>query len=272
MNARPLPSPLYLLLFAAVALAAALLLRPADERQPISRWRPGESAAAPAPIAAEAVPVGVVAMQADDGLYAAERAELSAELDRALGYVSGRFGGALSGPVTAALLNEAGCGLSGIAYTDIRVVQVSTCQSIERGRAVAILAHELVHQLQQDRYGQPHLSADLILLEGMATWGAGEYWLGGHPDFRSYVRAQRDAGVLYPLATHYSGLGIGAMNALYYQWASFVEFLIQTYGRDRLDQVYVTGRGAPGSADYAAGYGKGLDELEREWLAWLDQG
>lgn len=269
MNARPLPSPLYLLLFAAVALAAALLLRPADERQPISRWRPGESAAAPAPIAAEAVPVGVVAMQADDGLYAAERAELSAELDRALGYVSGRFGGALSGPVTAALLNEAGCGLSGIAYTDIRVVQVSTCQSIERGRAVAILAHELVHQLQQDRYGQPHLSADLILLEGMATWGAGEYWLGGAGSFREFVRPWLQAGEEIPLAESYVGRPISDMNKLYYEWASFVEFLIDTYGRDKFDQLYLTGDNSPASADYLGVYQKQFWDLEAEWRAWV---
>jgi hypothetical protein len=218
------------------------------------------------------VPAGALVVQVDEALYAGQRAELEAELARTLAYVSERFAGSLAAPVTAHLVAEGGCGLSGIAYTDIRVVQVATCDGIERGRAVAILAHEFVHQLQQDRYGERHLSADLILSEGMATWGAGEYWLGGHPDFRSYVRAQRAAGTLYPLATHYSGLGIGAMNALYYQWASFVEFLVQTHGREQLDQLYLTGHGDPGSADYAGVYGVGLDALEREWLLWLDGG
>ena len=73
-----------------------------------------------------------------------------------------------------------------------------------------------MHQLQQDRYGSQHLSADLILSEGMATWGAGVYWLGEHPDFRRYVRAQRTNGISYPLATHYAGRGVAVMNALYY--------------------------------------------------------
>jgi hypothetical protein len=166
---------------------------------------------------------------------------------------------------------DSGCGLHGIAYTDVRDVQAFTCNDISRDRAVAIMAHEFVHQLEQDRYGPPHLSSDLILAEGAATWGAGEYWLGGKPDFRSYVRDQRANGLFYPLATDYNGLGITAMNALYYQWASFVEYLIGAYGRDKFDAVYVTGGSAPGAADYAGVYGKGLDALEREWKAWLDQ-
>jgi hypothetical protein len=260
-----------LLVVAAMAVAVLVLLRPAREGEQVSRWGAAPAAApAPAPIQAEAAPVGQLVVQVDDGLYPEERAELESELALALAYASARFDGALSGPVTARLA-AGGCGLGGIAYTDIRVVQVSTCNDIPRGRAVAILAHEFVHQLQQDRYGPRHLQADLLLSEGLATYGAGEYWLGGRPDFRSYVREQIPPAARYPLATHYSGLGIGAMNTLYYQWASFVEFLLQTYGREKLDALYVSGAGAPGSADYPGVYGRPLSELEREWVAWLDR-
>jgi len=261
----------HLLLLCALCAAALLLLRGEPRRPIVSTW-PG---AASAPIAGDAAPEAPAAqialvVQVDDGLYPDERAELEAEVRRALVYSSGRFASQLSAPVTAAVRDDGGCGLSGIAYTDIRVVEVHTCQGIARGRAVAILAHEFGHQLAQDRYGPAHLSADLMLSEGIATWAAGEYWLAGHADFRSYVRAQHDSGVLYPLATHYSGLGVGAMNALYYQWASFIEFLLQRDGREKLDRLYVSGAGAPGSADYQGVYGVGLDQLEREWLAWLD--
>ena len=272
MNARSLPPLTHMLLLAALAAGALFVLRPSAQEGPISRWRPGGEQAPQIEAEAAPVPAGELAIQVDDGLYPTERPELTGDLNQALVYVSGRFGGGLSGPVTVSVLSDSGCGLSGIAYTDVRAVQVSSCPDIARGRAVAILAHEFVHQLQQDRYGPPHLSADMILLEGMATWGAGAYWLGGQPDFRSYVREQRAAGTLYPLATSYSGLGIGAMNALYYQWASFVEFLVQAYGREQLDRVYVTGHGDPGSADYAGVYGKDLGALEQEWLAWLDGG
>ena len=61
------------------------------------------------------------------------------------------------------------------------------------------------------------------------------------------------------------------MNALYYEWASFVDFLITTYGREQFDRLYVSGGGgAPGGADYAGVYGKELHALEAEWIAWLD--
>jgi hypothetical protein len=258
-----------LLLIAAACVAAFFVLRPAEQPPLVSSWRAG----AAAPIAGQAAPQPAVGLtvQADPGLYEAERAELDAEIQRALAYVSQRFGAPPAEAVTAALLNDAGCGLSGVAYTDIRVMKVFTCPSITRDRAVAIMAHEFVHQLQQDRYGQRHLSADLILSEGMATWGAGSYWLAGEPDFRSYVRRQRANGSFYPLATHYSGLGVGAMNTLYYQWASFVEFLLERDGRAKLDQLYLSGAGAPGSADYMGVYGVGLDVLEHEWLVWLER-
>jgi hypothetical protein len=177
-----------------------------------------------------------------------------------------------SGPsarFTAVIDRDDGCGLRGIAYTDVRQMHVFTCPGIPRARAVAIMAHEFTHQLEQDRYGDAHMRSDLILSEGAATWAAGEYWLGGQPDFRSYVREQRRAGTYYPLATDYSGLGVGAMNALYYEWASFVEYLIGAYGREQFDRLYVSGQGAIGSSDYAGVYGKPLGALEQEWLAWL---
>ncbi|GAB4202265.1 MAG: hypothetical protein OHK0022_25290 [Roseiflexaceae bacterium] len=231
---------------------------------------PAQQANPPAPIAGVAVQVADFDLSVDPGLYAGQHEALASEVQQALAYVTQRFGSAPSGRFTVAVIQEPGCGIHGLAYTDRRVVQVFTCPSIERRRAVAILAHEIVHQLAHDRYGQPHLSADLILAEGVATWGAGSYWLGGQPDFRAFVRAQRAAGQFYPLATHYQGRSIAAMNALYYQWASFVDFLIATYGRERFDQLYVSGNSAPGSANYQGIYGKPLDALEREWIDWLD--
>jgi len=258
---------------AILALVACVALFLFAQPQPLvlSRWSP-VSPSVPT-IGAVAVPVADVSplnIVVNEGLYVDERDRLDQDARRAYAYVAARFGSELMSPLTVAFIQDAGCALSGIAYTDIRRVQVFTCNAIGRERAIAILAHEYVHQLQQDRYGSRHLSADLILSEGMATWGAGVYWLGEHPDFRRYVRAQRANGISYPLATHYAGRGVAVMNALYYQWASFVEFLIDRYGRERLDAVYVTGAGTPGSADYRAVYGKDLATLEQEWIAWLE--
>lgn len=276
MKLGSLPSPIYALVVAAISLAVlALLWWPRGAEQPLSTWTRAMPPAAveirgAAVAQAPAVAAGTLDMQVADGLYADQRDQLQADLYQALQYVAQRFGSGLTSGVTASVLRADGCGLHGIAYTDVRNVQVYSCDSITRGQAVAILAHEFIHQLAQDRYGSAHLHADLILSEGVATWAAGQYWLAGKPNFRVYVRDQRRAGLTYPLATHYQGLGVGAMNTLYYQWASFVEFLIDTYGRESFDRLYVSGAGDPGSADYTGVYQKGLPELEQEWSAWID--
>ena len=271
------------LIIVALALLGVLMLilRPGDSAQRlVSHWQPlppltapepqaqQPGAPAPAPIAGDARPLDQFDIQVDDGLPR-QRAALNSE-QAALGYVVGRFGSGPGARFTAMVLNQGDCGLHGISYTDIRQVQVFSCPGIARDRAVAIMAHEYAHQLEQDRYGPAHMSADLILSEGAATWAAGKYWLGGAPSFRAFVHAQRSKGTYYPLATDYNGLGIGAMNALYYEWASFVEFLVNTYGREQFDRLYVSGGGAIGAADYAGVYGKPLAALEQEWLAWLD--
>jgi hypothetical protein len=285
MRANTLPRPLLML---PIALISALVLwwsvAPSQSTQRlISRWRPNNMLTRPesplqSPTLAPADALNGVAqplaggqfdLSVDDGLYADQREQLAAELASALAYVSTRFGSGPSQRFRAAVQIDGGCGLHGIAYTDVRTLQTFTCDGISRDRAVAIMAHEFVHQLEQDRYGAAHLHSDTILAEGAATWGAGKYWLGDTPDFRTYVRNQRRSGVFYPLATDYNGLGIGAMNALYYQWASFVEYLVGAYGREKFDAVYVLGGSGIGSADYKAVYGKGLDVLEGEWQTWI---
>jgi len=232
---------------------------------------PQANNAPPAPITGNAVPSAQFDTIIEDGLYPNDHVAMTSDLRDAYAYVSERFGNGATSRFKAAITLEESCNLHGAAYTDERIVQVFSCNDLPRARAVAIMAHEFGHQLEQDRYGPAHLHSDMILSEGAATWAAGKYWLGGQPDFRSYVRDQRTSGLFYPLATNYNGLGIGAMNALYYQWASFVDFLITTYGREKFDQVYITGQSSPGSSDYARVYGKGLDALEQEWQAWLDR-
>jgi hypothetical protein len=60
------------------------------------------------------------------------------------------------------------------------------------------------------------------------------------------------------------------MNTLYYEWASFVEFLLERYGREKFDALYVSGSLEPGSADYTGIYDKALSTLEQEWKTWLN--
>lgn len=267
--------PLALVLVCAVVLLAILWLLAAPRGSSVSRWAGssgGQTLTGQAkPISGRMLPADSFVMAVDDGLYPDGREDLQTALGAAYAYVAGRFGAGASGQFTAAIHNQPDCGLHGLADTNARIVNVYTCPSIGSDRAVAIMAHEMVHQLAADRYGPPHLSADMILLEGLATWGAGSYWLGPYQTFRDYVRGEY-GDPPYALATNYAGLGVGAMNALYYEWASFVEFLIQTYGRASFDKLYVSGSSQPGTADYQGVYGKGLADLEAEWRAWLAQG
>jgi len=243
--------------------------------QPEGGVAPGAATPTPAPLVGDfsQAPVsGGLNIYTDEGLFGDEaRARLDAELARALAYVTERFGSSPSGQIDALISWEPGCALHGIAYTAERQTQVFTCPDLPRGRAVNIMAHEFVHQLAHDRYGDAHLSADMILLEGVATWGAGEYWLGGERSFGSMVRPWVEAGTALPLATSYIGRPVSDMNTLYYEWGSFVEFLVNVYGRDRFDALYVSGDGtqAPGASNYVGVYGKGLGELEQEWRAWV---
>lgn len=204
-------------------------------------------------------------------VYAAEQhAPLAADLAQALAYVAERTGMQPASRMQVAVIHRDNCALSGLAFTDQRVLQVFGCERTPPQRIVNIAAHEFVHQLAYDRYGAAHTQGDLAIREGLATWGSGRYWLGGQASYRAFVR-QFYAGNLLPLDAHYRGRSIDEMNQLYYQWASFVEFLLETRGREAFDALAVTGNGAPGSGDYSGMYGVPLEGLEQEWQAWVTQ-
>jgi hypothetical protein len=268
-----------------IAIASLLVLMAwlfSSVRPPPQRFAPvgavplaeggGRAPAAPAPLSGNYNSRGGqdLVITSAGGLFdEQEQARLRADIERALGYVVTRFGSAPLGPISAYLGLEPTCGLHGIAYTDVRTVQVFTCRDLPTSRVVSIAAHELVHQLCHDRYGEAHMRADLVLMEGVATWGAGAYWLGEAPSFRAFVRPWLARGEELPLGISYVGRSISDMNKLYYQWASFVEFLIEHEGRERFDALYVSGASAPASADYLGIYGRSFAELEAEWRAWV---
>ncbi|HEY0604641.1 MAG TPA: hypothetical protein VGD58_17110 [Herpetosiphonaceae bacterium] len=232
-------------------------------------------AAAPAPVDGRiaVVSAGLLALYTTEGSYTPEQVRgLAQPLDEALSYVSQRTGMQLSGPINIVFDRRAACGLDGAAYTEQRTILLYACPDIPTRRAINILAHEFVHQLANDYYGQAHMQADLILSEGLATWGAGKYWLGGESDFRGFV-LHNYASNLLPLGSHYSDYGtLDAMNRLYYQWASLVDFLITTQGRENFDTLYKSGHGmSPNTADYQAVLGSDLAGVEAQWKEWLNR-
>jgi hypothetical protein len=201
-------------------------------------------------------------------------AELAPLIERLLRKDEQRFGTKLDRRVSIAFYRTAlapGRGVRGMAFTDSGRAELYYRSYEDIGRAATIAAHELGHHLEVQRYGEAvQRRADTILHEGMATWIAGHRWLAmcDAPTWHERARQLRDAGVPLRLlgAERY-----GADNA-YELWASFVHFLTLRYGWEKLDALYVSGRGrAPGSANYERVLGKSLDELADEWRDWVNQ-
>ncbi len=120
---------------------------------------------------------------------------------------------------------------------------------------------------------ESHQRSDVILLEGQATWASRDYALGedGRPTWASRAEQALAEGTLLPLAANLeTDCRTTTRNAAYTGWASFVDFLIASYGRERFDFLYQSGRGRdPGSSDYSGVYGKDLATLDQEWRTWL---
>lgn len=209
------------------------------------------------------------------GTYAPEEvAELAIKAEHALSYIQKRFAVTLSERVSVGVYTASqapGRGTRGIAYTygDTNV-RIYYRPGEDKHDALCILVHELAHALQAEAYGKEAQSrSDTVLLEGLASWIAGEYWLSlaEAPSFHERARELYHAGYSGNLAA----MGRRDLDAAYDMWAAFVDYLTGTYGWDRFNLLYQTGRGrAPGSADYMGVYGKSFGELAEEFYATLE--
>jgi hypothetical protein len=201
-------------------------------------------------------------------------AELASLLELLLRKDEARLGTTLKRRVSIAFYRAALApkrGVRGMAFTDSGRAELYYRPYEDPERAATVAAHELGHQLEVQRYGEAaQRRADTILHEGMATWIAGHRWLTmcDATTWHERARQLRDAGVPLRLLTAERS---GADNA-YELWASFVHFLTLRYGWEKLDALYISGRGrAPGSANYQHVLGKSLDELADEWREWVNQ-
>jgi hypothetical protein len=199
-------------------------------------------------------------------------ADLAPRIEQALSNAERRFGTTLAHRVSLGFYRlPPKRGVRGMAYTAERRAELFYRPGEDPGRALTIAAHELGHHLEAQRYGEDvQRRADTILHEGMATWIAADRWLPmcEATTWRQRARQLQGAGIPLRLLTAERS---GADNA-YELWASFVDFLAERYGWDKLDALYASGRGrAPGSANYQKILGKSLEELADEWRGWVDQ-
>lgn len=126
--------------------------------------------------------------------------------------------------------------------------------------------HELVHIMASDAWGT---TKEWWLGEGVAV--AAGRWLG--VDVDAYTKCLSTAGRLLPLSAIVPGLrnpDERTSRIAYPEAGSFVRFLIERYGRDKMARMYSSGASA-----IQAIYGRSLVELEEEWrrhIASVDSG
>jgi hypothetical protein len=202
-----------------------------------------------------------------------EVAAMGVKAEWALSYIQKRFDAQLTERISVGVYNTSqapGRGTRGIAYTYGNTnVRIYYRAGESQHDALVILSHEMAHALQAEAYGRDVQSrADTVLLEGLASWISGEYWLSlsGASSFQARARELYLSGYSGNLAA----LGHGSLDVAYDMWAGFVDYLARTYGWEKFNQLYLSGRGrGPGSADYRGIYGKSFQDLYAEWYATL---
>ena len=124
-----------------------------------------------------------------------------------------------------------------------------------------VLKHELAHVLTAD-WSPWKFSLSIGLHEGIAVaadWSEGR--LTGH----QWAKAMHELKVAPPLSG-IMGIGLGFWGhsgaRSYLLTGSFVRFIVDTYGIEKLISIFPTG-------NFAKGYGKSLETLETEWLEFL---
>jgi hypothetical protein len=212
----------------------------------------------------------------EGGLLIPTVLEMAPDFEDAIRQVGLRLGAKLIGRVAISFEppQTGSCALRGLTRSHERTIQLYYGPESSHQLVLSIVAHELAHELQHDYYGwDAHRRSDTILLEGQATWASADYSRGadGRPTWASAAEQALAEGQLLPLATDLErDCRRTTRNAAYTGWASFVDFLIVTYGREHFDRLYRSGNGHDtGSANYAKVYGKSLEVLDKEWRAWL---
>ncbi len=132
--------------------------------------------------------------------------------------------------------------------------------------------HEGTHALAQDLLEPKENGGgpDGVLVEGLAVWASSGHYRREPIDAWAAVVAASDEYL--PLADLRAGPFYEYQHETsYLEGASFVKFLVERYGLDRLKELYgqVTGEKEHDEALVERLYGKGYDLLESEWLDHL---
>jgi hypothetical protein len=118
--------------------------------------------------------------------------------------------------------------------------------------------HEILHVVAMNRWGR----GELWLNEGLAVYADAE---AHGSDVHAAARRLRGTRNWIPLRRLVSSFREQEARFAYPEAGSFVRFIYETYGRDRVERLW-----REGTDDTRAILGKDLRHLERDWLRALD--
>jgi hypothetical protein len=153
-------------------------------------------------------------------------------------------------PVTFRAPPTVPCPPPGLASDRPTRIAIYTDDQTSRDQILRVLAHELDHILIMDRFDK----APRALNEGLATWASATYfsaWLG-HRSLDAAVRSYVRDSTYLPLHQNCYRTGIdpgsegssascvSRRETLYVGWASFLGYLIEEHGMEKLQAVVLS--------------------------------
>lgn len=203
-------------------------------------------------------------------------------------YVSKRLDATVSEKVIVIFVppNSGNCAPRGTTFHEQQpIVVIFADKDTSKEQILGVLAHELGHVFIHQKY--ENLS-DVALNEGMATWAAGNYWKGWKGlDFNSGVIAFVNDKTYLPLSQNFdmskaydndSPDCIIHRDILLTELASFLDYLIQNYGLEKLSALFdvrqpelTNNQRIIYPPNFKDVYNLEFNQLEYEWLKTLFQ-
>jgi len=171
-----------------------------------------------------------------------------------------------------------------------RIIIFADDQTTEE-QILGVLAHELGHVVIMNRFERIPSAFN----EGLATWGSVPYfnaWLG-NASLDAAVKSYLEESTYLPIHENYyltniypgeeQGTSEGCITrreTLYIEWASFLDYLMDQYGVQKLKEVIETAPDPERTdeafvfkpAHFEAVYGSSLNQLEAAWLRHILDG
>lgn len=218
------------------------------------------------------------------------------EAEEVFDYVSNRLGVTLDTkmlvlfePPDTGFCPNRGIAMSPSIESTLPIITIFADERTSHAQVLGVLAHEVGHVLQEIGHERDWAAYYLGFNEGLATWAAGKYWYAwqGDSSFDALVRSYLEDSIYMPLYANFDlslaysgGDCTEKRDILYTEWASFIDFLLSTYGIDRLQTLLRSSppeeiEGDNGTViiwrppDFESVYGRSLNQLEAAWLDHL---